>query len=52
MWVDMFLGEMFLGRAPNTLFWGIFFWQTLGVALRRKRESRMFKYGLMVMFVA
>ena len=33
MWVDMFLGEMFLGRAPNTLFWERIFWQTLGVAL-------------------
>ena len=33
MWVDMFLGEMFLGRAPNTLFWGKKIWQTLGVAL-------------------
>ena len=33
MWVDMFLGEMFLGRAPNTLFWERIFWQTPGVVL-------------------
>ena len=33
MWVDMFLGEMFLGRAPNTLFWERIFWQTLEVVL-------------------
>jgi hypothetical protein len=33
MWVDMFLGEMFLERASNTLFWERIFWQTLGVAL-------------------